>query len=75
MPRKVQKPKVAPTLDREDYKLRELYDYRRRYFTELLGEDCPYLDALVSKLNVDRADVVDLLERGCPVAIVPKILL
>lgn len=53
---------------------KQLEHNRRLRFAEFLGEDCGYLDALVSSA-LSPYDIRDLLNKGCPKDLAPKILL
>ena len=56
-------------------KAQQLIDNRKKRFTDLLGEDCGYIDALVVRTDISPWDVEYLLQRKCPHDLIPKILL
>jgi len=64
---------VEQKLDRQ--RLQQLVDNRRMRFVELLGVDCGYIDALIVHTHISPWDVKELLDKGCPNELIPKILL
>ena len=70
--------KKAKTLDPmkeiEREKASQILKNRRETFTELLGEDCDFIDALVIRDDIHWTDVKALLDRGCPKDKIPEIL-
>jgi len=60
---------------RENSTLQQLMDNRKKRFIELLGKDCGYIDSLVTHTYVTPWDVKNLLDKGCPNELIPKILI
>lgn len=71
----MQKKADQPKVELETLEHRKLIAWRRKCFTELLGEDCLYIDALILNEHISREDVKELLDKGCPAELVPRILL
>jgi len=49
----------------EKKKQQQLIDNRRVRFTELLGEECEFIDAFVVHTHISPWDLKPLLEKGC----------
>jgi len=59
----------------ERQRMQQFNDNRRKRFKELLGEECGYIDTLVVHTHISPWDVKNLLDKGCPHDLAPKILL
>jgi hypothetical protein len=60
---------------KERLKLQQLIDNRRTRFTELLGDECEFIDALVVHTHISPWDVKVLLDGNCPQELILEILL
>ena len=70
------KTKSLNYLEKKDLAIKKQFiDNRRKRFTELLGEDCGYIESLVAAIQISPWDVHNLLEIKCPKDLIPKILL
>lgn len=54
---------------------KQFLNNRRLRFSELLGEECGYIDSLTEAFYVSPWDIQALLDKGCPKELAPKILL
>jgi len=52
----------------------QLYNNRKLRFKEFLGDDCGYIEDLL-KSSISPYEIKDLLDKGCPKELIPKILL
>lgn len=68
-----EKESTQERLERE--KLQQLIDNRRIRFTELLGSECEFLDALVIHTHISPWDVKKLVDEDCPQELIKEILL
>jgi len=67
-----EKETISERLERE--KQQQLIDNRRSRFTELLGSECEFIDALVVRTQISPWDVKELLDKGCDPKLIPEIL-
>jgi hypothetical protein len=67
-------PTLDPSVEKERKKIEQILINRRENFTQLLGKDCDFIDALVIREDIHWTDVKALLDRGCPKDKIPEIL-
>lgn len=63
------------TKEREREKQNKLIDNRRERFTELLGDECEFIDAFVVHTHISPWDVKKLIEKDCSPELALQILL